>query len=99
MKTKSTKKSLAEHPYQIGKNYFIRTVTYHITGRLVGVFPQELVLEDAAWIADSGRFAQAMETGNFAEVEPIPAGRQEIIGRGSICDAQVVDWPLPRTQK
>ena len=33
------------HPFEIGKNYFIRTVTHHHTGKLVAVGPQELVLE------------------------------------------------------
>ena len=87
-----------EHPYQIGKNYFIRCVTFFYTGRLVRVTAQELVLEDAAWIADTGRFAQAMETGNFSEVEPYPAG-ELIIGRGAIVDAWQAAWVLPKTQK
>ncbi len=43
-----------EHPWEIGKIYLIRTVTMIDTGRLVAVTPQELVLEDAAWIAGYG---------------------------------------------
>jgi len=35
-------------PWEIGKNYLIRTVTMIDTGRLVAVSAQELVLEDAA---------------------------------------------------
>ena len=73
----------AEHPYQLGKNYFIRTVTHYYTGRLVRVTAQELVLEDAAWIADTGRFANALETGELQEVEPFPVG-QVIVGRGAV---------------
>ncbi len=45
----------------VGKNYLIRTVTMIDTGRLVKVTEHELVLEDAAWIADTGRFMQAIE--------------------------------------
>ena len=45
----------SENPYNIGANYFIRTVTHHHTGKLVQVTSQELVLVDAAWIADDGR--------------------------------------------
>lgn len=88
----------ADHPYEIGAPYFIRTVTYHLTGRLVQVTNQELVIEDAAWIADDGRFAQAMEKGTFAEVEPFPSG-QVIIGRGSLIDARKITFELPRSQK
>ena len=73
-------------PWKIGAIYLIRTVTMIDTGRLIAVTSQELVLEDAAWIADSGRFSDALVTCNFNEVEPFPSGRV-IIGRGSIIDA------------
>ena len=86
------------HPYEIGEGYFIRTVTHHLTGRLVKVTQQELVIEHAAWIADDGRFMQALETGDFKEVEPYPDG-PVIIGRGSIVDARKVQFELPRSQK
>ena len=35
-------------PWEIGKNYLIRTVTMIDTGKLVAVTAQELVLESAA---------------------------------------------------
>lgn len=83
------------HPYHIGKNYFIRTVTHHMTGCLVWVGEHELVLEDAAWIADDGRYEHALKTGEFREVEPCPEG-EHIVGRGSIIDADVLHHDLPR---
>jgi len=88
---------MVENPYELLKNYFIRTVTHHYTGRLVAVYECELVLEDAAWIADDGRFMQAVATGVLNEVEPFPDGRV-VIGRSAVLDATVVSWPLPRTQ-
>lgn len=87
-----------EFPYQIGENYFIRTVTMYYTGKLVKVTAQELVLESAAWIADTGRFEEAIRTGNFSEVEPYPAGRL-IIGRGALIEAFQVSFALPTKQK
>ena len=87
-----------QHPYEIGANYFIRTVTHYFTGRLVAVYPQELVIEEAAWIADTGRYADAIKSGNFSEVEPYPAGEVGI-GRGSIVDFCKVEFVLPREQK
>ena len=84
-------------PWQIGKVYLIRTVTMIDTGRLVQVTPQELVLEDAAWIADTGRFAQALEKAEFGEVEPYPTGRV-IVGRGAVVDACIITL-APRSQK
>jgi hypothetical protein len=87
----------SDHPWEIGKNYLIRTVTMIDTGRLVAVTSQDLVLEDAAWIADTGRFAQALEKANFNVVEPFPTGRV-IVGRGSVVDAVQIAV-LPRSQK
>lgn len=92
---KNTKKNTA--PWKIGENYFIRTVTHHLTGRLVAVHPIELVLEDAAWIADDGRFADALAKNAFAEVEPFPDG-EVIVGRTSVIDATQIS-KLPRDQK
>ena len=86
-------------PWQIGANYFIRTVTHHYTGKLTAVYPGELVLLDAAWIADDGRFMQAVAKGEFNEVEPFPDGAEVVIGRGSILDAMVIPFQLPRVQK
>ena len=87
------------HPYKVGENYFIRTVTFHYTGKLVAVFDQEIVLSSASWIPDDGRFSDALKTGNFNEVEPYPTDEDVIIGRGSIVDATVFNCPLPDKQK
>lgn len=84
--------------WKLGENYFIRTVTFHLTGRLVKVGEKELILVNASWIPDDGRFAQAVATGEFAEVEPYPHDMEVIVGRGSVIDACVIP-KLPRTQK
>ena len=84
-------------PWEIGKIYLIRTVTMIDTGLLVAVTEHELVLEDAAWIADTGRFADAVEKAEFGEVEPFPAGRV-IVGRGALIDAVKIK-KSPRSQK
>ncbi len=89
--------ALDNSAWEIGKIYLIRTVTMIDTGRLVAVTEHELVLEDAAWIADTGRFAQAVEKAEFGEVEPFPAGRV-ILGRGAIIDAVAITL-APRSQK
>lgn len=86
-------------PYVIGENYFIRTVTFHYTGRLIAIYPNEIVLACAAWIADDGRFADALKTGIFQEVEPYPPENLVVIGRGAIVDATILNTPLPTQQK
>ena len=83
--------------WEIGKVYLIRTVTMIDTGRLVAVTDQEIVLEDAAWIADTGRFSDALKSVAFKEVEPFPDGRV-IIGRGAVIDAVQIK-EAPRSQK
>ena len=92
-------KSCDKGRWEVGKNYFIRTVTHHYTGRLVEVTEHELWLEDAAWIADDGRFTQAVGGGKFNEVEPFPSGRCVAIGRGALLDATVFVNSLPTSQK
>lgn len=86
-------------PWVVGASYFIRTVTHHYTGKLVSVYQDCIVLVDAAWIADDGRFAQAVKDGSFSEVEPYPDGVEVIINRGSIIDACQVGFVVPRGQK
>lgn len=90
--------ALEDHPYPVGSSVFIRSVTNHYTGKLVRVTPGELVLIDAAWIADDGRFSNALATGELNEIEPYPDG-EVIINRGAISD--VSHWPhaLPRIVK
>ncbi len=76
-------------PWVVGQKYFIRTVTMHLTGELVSVGSKELVLKDAAWIADSGRFNEAIrDIDKCSEVEPFD--KPVIVGRGSIIDATTI---------
>lgn len=85
-----------ESPWKLGKNYFIRTVTMHLTGKLIFISDKELVLDDASWIADSGRFHDALKTGKLNEVEPFV--NEIIINRGSIIDATIWNHLLPNEQ-
>lgn len=85
---------------QAPEKTFIRTVTYHFTGEIVRETDTEVVLTKAAWVADSGRFMQAMATGVFLEVEPYPDAFEVVVFKGAITD-MVRNWPhaLPREQK
>lgn len=84
-------------PWEIGDNYLIRTVTMTISGKLMWVGDKELVLSGAAWIADTGRFSEALEDQDkFNEVEPFK--NDVIVGRGSIIDATKIT-KLIRTVK
>lgn len=78
--------------WELGQPYFIRTVTHHFTGRLIKVTKSEIVLVEAAWVADDGRFNVTMSAGKVSEAEPYPQERKVIIGRSSLIDAAV--WPF-----
>jgi hypothetical protein len=83
--------------FEIGKSYLIRTVTNFYTGRLTKIFDHELVLEKSAWIADTGRYYDALKKGTLNEVEPIIGDC--IVSRGSIVDAVIWTFDLPEVQK
>jgi hypothetical protein len=85
-----------EHPYTIGDAVIVRTVTMYYTGRIVRVYPGELVLADAAWIADTGRWSTALAIGKLNEVEPYPCEGWCIVSRAAIVDVAPWAHPLPR---
>lgn len=85
------------HPWEVGKNYFIRTVTMFLVGKLEFVGENELVLSSASWIADTGRFHDCLKKLQFNEVEPFI--NDAIVGRGAIIDATIWAADLPKDQK
>lgn len=85
------------HSFEVGKQYLIRTVTFFYTGKLESVTDTDLVLSTAAWIADTGRFATCLKTGELSEVEPFTGN--VIVPRGAIVDATVWMHKLPEVQK
>lgn len=84
-------------PFLVGQTYLIRTATMIDVGRVKAIYPGFLVLEDAAWVADTGRFYDALTKGTLSEVEPFPADC--IVALGGIIDAAPWAHPLPREQK
>jgi hypothetical protein len=80
-----------------GAAVFIRTVTHNYTGRVVFSDDRWITLSDAAWIADSGRWAAALATGSLSEVEPFPG--QVMVGVGAVVDVSPWAHSLPRETK
>lgn len=83
--------------FEIGKSYLIRTVTLYYTGRIKKMNAKEILLEDAAWIADTGRFNECLLEGKFNEVEPFQ--NDVIIPRDSMIDGTLWTHKLPRAVK
>jgi len=84
-------------PFEVGKAYLIRTVTMALTGRVVGIVGTFLVINEAAWIADIGRFNEALKTGKVNEVEP--ADGNVFVGLPAIIDVYEWNHALPRLAK
>jgi len=83
--------------WSVGKNYFIRTVTMYVVGKLQVVNSNELLLTNASWVADTGRFHNCLRDGVFNEVEPFVT--DVIVNRTAIIDACEWIHELPTHQK
>jgi hypothetical protein len=92
-----TKSGGEKLPLDEGKNYFIRTVTLYYTGKLKRLTRKAIVLSDAAWIADTGRFHQFLKEGSVNEVEPFIS--DVVIPVDSVIDATEWQHALPVKQK
>lgn len=85
-----------ETPFELGKAYLIRTVTYFTVGKLKKVVGDFLMLEEASYVADTGRFMNAVKNGSLNEVEPTGTCYVNI---NSIVDAFPWKHKLPQEQK
>ena len=81
----------------VGAAVFVRTVTHSYTGRVAAVKDGFLTLDDAAWVADSGRWATALATGSLSEVEPFPGS--VMVSMGAVVDVSPWKHALPRETK
>jgi phosphoribosyl 1,2-cyclic phosphodiesterase len=81
-------KTIQKHPYTIGKQWIIETATKYYVGDVVAVTDTEIILSQAAWLADTGRFNEFMKTGVPLELEPCGA---VVVSRGAI----VASLPSP----
>ena len=80
----------------IDKKWFFRTVTYHLVGRVTRLIGNIACLEDASWVADSGRFMNAIKEGTLDEVEPVGIAYVNLS-----CVTDFFPWvhELPKEQK
>lgn len=82
-------------------NYLIFTATYAIVGTLVNETPFDLVLNPAAWVADTGRLHDALRDGlekiQQSEIEPLTGAA--FIPRGAVMYATEYKHKVPTEQK
>lgn len=79
-----------------GKKVFIRTVTYFLVGKVKKVSGNLFELSDASWVADTGRFMNAIKNGTLDEVEPVG---QVWVNTNTIVDMYIWKHDLPKDQK
>lgn len=91
------KKPSIQSPLRVGNKVLIRTVTNYVIGKIVLRTKDEIVLIEASWVADTGRFSDALKTGALNEVEPYVGPVS--VGCGAIVD--VCNWAhdLPTDRK
>jgi dTDP-D-glucose 4,6-dehydratase len=84
--------------YKVGEKRMFRTVTHIITGEIVSIHSDGVIVRDAAWIADTGRYADAVAKSTFSEVEPYPDGAEVVVNLSAMIDSCIIS-DLPRVQK
>jgi len=80
------------HGFEVGKSYFIRSVTHHYLGTVREITELCVVMDSCVWVADDGRFHKLLqgEWDNNSEREPYPRDRRVQIFFGGMLDA--VEW-------
>ena len=90
-------KEQVNSPFKVGTKYLFRTVTHIDVGEVKEITGKFATLKNASWIADTGRFADALkDTDKFNEVEPYT--NDCIVNLDSLIDATEID-KLPTEQK
>lgn len=85
----------------VGSAFLIRTLTFSWVGRLVGFTGKCLILENASWVADAGRYhaslANGLESQESSEIEPAPG--RVYVAWTNLVDAAEYNHPLPTKVK
>lgn len=64
-------KEIVSYEDLVGSKFYFRTVTYHTVGEVTKIVGRFVHLKGASWVADSGRFNEAIKNGTLSEVEPV----------------------------
>jgi len=87
--------------YKLDGSYLIRTATNYWVGKIVAFTPDWLILEEASWIPDTGRFHLALRDGleaqSSSEIEPVDGFVR--VNHQFVVDVCEYNHPLPRKAK
>ncbi len=76
---------------EVGKHYFVRTVTFAYIGRLSALTSDIFQLDNATWIAATGPFGQFVRTGDTEEKDSYPCNLKINLRRALIIET--FEWP------
>jgi len=82
--------------FDVGSKVFLRTVTYHLVGKIIKKEGDWVELEEASWVADSGRFHEAIADGTLSEVEHVGSA---VVNLATVTDAFPWVHELPKKSK
>jgi len=89
-------KEIDSYQDMVGSKFYFRTVTYHTVGEVKKVVGRYVQLKNASWVADSGRFMNAIKDGTLSEVEPVGVA---FVNMDTVVDFFPWVHPLPKDQK
>lgn len=81
---------------KLGAKVIIFTVTKYYTGRICGLSDKHIKLQEAGWVASTGRLSETMKTGILNEFEAYPENYHPEINRDGIIEIGPWNYPLPR---
>jgi hypothetical protein len=84
-------------PFTVGDKVLIRTVTLYQLGVVRRITDEFIELSDGGWVADMGRFGEALATGKVNEFERAPSWC--LVARGSIVDIHPWAHEIPKVTK
>jgi hypothetical protein len=96
LREKKSKKEGQESllPFQVGKTYIVRTVSFANVGKLKSVVGNWLIMAAASWIADTGSWSDCLtKAHSFKMVEPF---KDDVyINLDAVIDATPFNQELP----
>jgi len=93
--------NLLKHGFEVGKAYFIRSVTHHYLGKVIAITDLSIVMNSCVWVADDGRFNR-MVNGDWdsnSEREPYGEKRRVQVFLGGMIDAVEWEYDIPQEVK
>jgi hypothetical protein len=90
--------NVEKYKMKLNEKYLLESVTKYFTGIYLGNDEDFIYLKSVCWIADTGRFADAVKK-EFDEVEPYHPDSICRLNRGALVNVSDLKIALPTEQK